>query len=388
MCHKPSSPFRLASLLLLCALVVSLQAVPSLRAYAGDPIQILSQSAEGALSKSIKFMATVKSLAGQIVAANLVAGMPGHSTYTFKANPKAPAAQVNLQFTWNISRDDDPPWQLILYHWEIRDSAGNRLVTPQTTGEIVDKSHAWQKLTDNKVSVYFYDQTDGFGSALLKATQRAYNQVRSATQHTPQYEIRVVIYNNQEDFCAYHVANGCLQWSGGETYYGITVQYVDEERDPTNIGLFEQVLPHELAHAFLNEWLGTRIREIPSWFDEGQAVNNQIDGIDYYLARAMAMANSGRLWRIRELGNPSELDPNDDARVYDWYAEATSLVAYLFRKWGTASLGKIVNEMLDGSSFAAAFEDVTGLNLDQYEVKWRLWLGAAELPTATPTPPM
>src|SRR5262249_23540059 len=204
--------------------------------------------------------------------------------------------------------------------------------------------------------------------------------------HIPQYEIRVVIYENQDDFCTYHKAQGCLQWVGGETDAGITVQYLDVDYDPDNRDMFNQTIPHELAHAFLHEWLGANSIAMPHWFDEGQAVNNQIEGLNYYLKRAVDMAKNGRLIRVRQMGLPDLINPNDTDKIYDWYAEAASLVSYLFQRWGQDSLGKIVSDLTKGKMFEVALKNVTGLSLDDYEVQWKTWLGQAPTPTPSATP--
>lgn len=372
---------RLTRIVLLAVLFSFMAAFPSFQAYADDPIQVVSQSAVGVLGKSITFSIRVKSLKGNVVAGRLYVNFPGLHTDTHDVAPKSAGSEVDIQYTWDISRYDSPPWQIAIYHWEITNSSGQKLTTPQASGEITDDSHDWIKLTDGKVSVYYYDQPKSFGKALLKATQTGYSRVAKSTGHIPQYEIRVVIYANQDDFCEYHRTQGCLQWVGGETDAGITIQYLTPDYDSANRYLFNETIPHELAHAFLHEWLGANSIAMTQWFDEGQAVNNQIEGLDYYLKRAIDMAKNGRLWRVRQMGSTLFINPNDSDRVLDWYAEAASLVAFMFGRWRTTSLGKIVTDLSKGQMFETALKDVTGLTLDQYETQWRAWVGAPALST-------
>lgn len=377
---------RLARLLIVWTFAALCFAVPGNRIRADDPIQIVSQTAGGKLGKTYDFSIVVKSLAGTIDFVYLDTAYPGELSTRYDLSPGNPAPQVTLHYSMDLSAEDRPPWQILLYSWEIADSAGNRITTPEASEEIVDKSRGWRKLTDEKVSVYYYSQSTKFGNLLLQATQVGYKSVARATGHVPQAEIRVVIYNNQKDFCTYHLVNGCLQWVGGETYPGITVQYLDKKWDPSNTALFNQTIPHELAHAFVAEWLGTNISNLPAWFNEGQAMNNEIDGLDPYLNRAVELAKDNQLWRLRAMGNPSTIDPSDNQKIFDWYAQAGSMVSYLFDRWGKATLGQIVGAMLKGKFFAAAFQDATGLTLDQFEAKWRAWVGAPKLVTPTPRP--
>jgi hypothetical protein len=124
---------------------------------------------------------------------------------------------------------------------------------------------------------------------------------------------------------------------------------------------------------------------IPRWFNEGQAMNNELEGLDQTVRQARFLAATDELTRLSVLDR--NLGQDDPRRVSEWYAEAGSLVAFLFERWGDTSLGAIVNQVRDGEPFSRAFEAHTGLTLDEFELAWREWLGATTPPpTLFPTP--
>src|SRR5262245_27797796 len=127
-------------LLLTTALLTLLFAFAPRSVHADDPIQVISQTVLGQLSTSIKFIIRVKSLQGNVVAGRLVSKFPGLHPTPHDVAPDSAGTDVNLHYTWDISKLDNPPWELVLYHWEIINSAGQKIITPQASGEITDAS--------------------------------------------------------------------------------------------------------------------------------------------------------------------------------------------------------------------------------------------------------
>jgi hypothetical protein len=148
------------------------------------------------------------------------------------------------------------------------------------------------------------------------------------------------------------------------------------------------MIPHELAHAFLNLRAGGRTFGIPRWFNEGQAVNAEIGGVARELARARELAQLGQLERLPLLDAQTTITADQFGLVSDWYATSASLVYFLYEEFGTSVLGKIVDGMVEDEErrFEEAFEAATGWTLDEFEIAWRAWLGVtAPPPTLVPT---
>jgi hypothetical protein len=116
-------------------------------------------------------------------------------------------------------------------------------------------------------------------------------------------------------------------------------------------------------------------------------VNNQLVGIDDNVERARRLAKANKLRRINAMGLLTQIPPDNLDMIADWYAQSTSMVYYLYKQWGTESLGKLINHLIYGDTFNNAWKKVTGLTLDEFEVRWRKWVGATgPMPTLRPTP--
>jgi hypothetical protein len=373
---------RHRALTLLIAVIFAIVAVdvsPAWRVTAAkNPITVISQSAKSVFGKSLTFAIKAKSSAGNIISVRLLRRFLSQSSaHTELLTNFKPAAQVSLQYVWQTGTETIPPWQVVRYQWELADSAGNIYKTPVATAEFADQTFPWKRRANRKVAVFYYGHDDSFGEALFAAAQLGYDDVLKATGHTPEYGMRVVIYNDQAAFCSFYVRQECKDWVGGQTYAGITVQWLNQAADPDHRYLFNQLIPHELAHAFLWEWVKNNRNTIPSWFDEGQAMNNQREGLGPFLERARALGKANRLIPLSSLGSTRDLLTANIEQVKDWYAQAASLVTFLYVYWDRKSLGKIVSKVNAGKDFYTALKEVTGLTLSQFEAKWLQWVNAS-----------
>lgn len=373
--------------LALLFLVVALQALTISPAQADGgargPVTLVAHSTESRFREVFIFRARARSTAGDIVRVRLIWQSRGTSgNLAEPITDFTPGPEVELEYRWPTRFRTTPPWQIFNYRWEITDAAGNVFRSEPYRAEMVDDTRDWQRLSDGRVAVYWYGQPDQFGKALLAIAQEGYTHVQDATGFTPEDEIRIIMYSNQDDFCSFYAHGACLPWYAGVTFGSLTVQWLmpDDERF-----VMRQVVPHELAHAFLHDWMNGQMFSIPRWFNEGQAMNNELEGLDDSISQARLLALTGDLTRLAVLDRNLGMD--DPRRVSEWYAEAGSLVAFLFERWGDSSLGAIVNRIRDGKSFNQALEAHTGLTPDEFELAWREWLGASSPPpTLFPTP--
>lgn len=370
---------------------------------ADEPITVIEQSVESRYRDSFIFRITARSEVGNIIAARIIWRVRSFSAnLAYRVEVKAPAEQVDLEYVWEMRFETMPPWQVIFYRWELIDDQGNRYRTPEVQAEISDSTRAWQTLSDGKVAVYWYDREAAFGEALLDVARRGFDHTAQATGFTPEDELRVVVYNTQDDFCTIY-GMFCQSWIGGVAIGSITLGWLDENRAASIANcdaacqaevaaerrrwFFNQLIPHELAHAFLNYWMGSRTSAIPIWFNEGQAVNNELEGVPEEIDRVRLLARTGQLERLAVMDARTIIGRNDLPRVRDWYAQAASLVAFLYERWGVESLGAIIRLVNEGKPFETAMETVTKLSMTDYEIAWRNWLGLREIPpTFAPTP--
>jgi hypothetical protein len=112
------------------------------------------------------------------------------------------------------------------------------------------------------------------------------------------------------------------------------------------------VLAHELMHSELHHRVGAwqRMVQIPTWFDEGLAM--QVDHRSRYDLSPQAAQTADA---VRSLSTMSAFSRGDEPTVVYHYAAAKATVAALLAKADPASLYARLARMREGASFDLAF---------------------------------
>ena len=347
-------------------------------------LQVISMSATSRFPDHLTFTIQVRSDAGDIVDAALFYQV-GWDDAEGVGQPKpfTPAAEVTLTHVWDTSGATVPPFIEVTYYWRIVDSAGNTHTTSPVRTEYSDYTHDWQSLGNEHVIVYWYDRSDDFGAALFEAAAEGYDHVASITGITTERPARVVVYNNQRDFCAFYAPRSCQDWVGGQTFSGLTAQW-GTDRD----WFTYDVVPHELAHVFYNEVFNDTWVRVPTWFNEGIAVYNErhdhADDMDLVLDAAAA----DELIPLRHMGTQASGQAHGD--VGFWYSEAYSLVAFIADVYGEQKLGEVILTLADNHPMEDTLQQVLDTDLIEFEMGWREWLGypVASIPTPVTLAPV
>ena len=376
---RPAPVARITFALVVVALLVT----PASAAPRPD-LDVISASLTSNFPDDLTFTIQVRSDTGDIEDAALFyqvgwseaegVGMP---------EPFTPAAEVTLTHVWDTSGDTVPPFVEITYYWRIVDSAGNTYTTSPVRAEYVDETHDWQSLGNEHVIVYWYDQPDEFGEALFEAAVDGYEHVTAITGATTERTARVVIYNEQRHFCTFYAPNSCQEWIGGQTFSGLTVQW------GTNLEWFTyDIIPHELAHVFYSEVFSDTWVRIPTWFNEGIAVyNERHDHVeDMNIVHAAAAADE--LIPLRHMA--TQASGQAHGGVHLWYSQAYSLVAFIADVHGEQKLGEVITALADNHSMEESLQQVLDMDLVEFEMGWREWLGypVDSLPTPMTLPTM
>jgi hypothetical protein len=367
--------------------VLLLVFLPLTNPVAGAPlpnIQVVSHSVKSRFPDELTFTIVVRSDVGDIADAALFYQVGwGGAERVGRPDPFTPAAEVTLTHVWKTSGETVPPFVEVTYYWRIVDSAGNAFATAPMRTEYADHTHDWQSQGNERVIVYWYDQPADFGAALLKAAAEGYDHVASVTGITTERPARVVIYNNRRDFCAFYAPRSCQDWVGGQTFDGITVQ-LGTDRD----WLTYEVVPHELAHVFYNEIFRDTWVRVPTWFNEGIAVYNERTDHSREMNLVTEAAGEGELIALRHMGTQASGLAHGDISL--WYAEAYSLVAFIVDVYGEQKLGEVILTLADNHPMEETLQQVLGIDLIEFEMAWREWLGypVDVIPTPLTMPPM
>ena len=177
----------------------------------------------------------------------------------------------------------------------------------------------------------------------------------------------IFLYSNNEEYLK---ETKRPAWSGGSvqikkkiinTFYG--------KKD-----FFDTVLPHELSHIVLREFIRRRTRT-PLWFDEGVACANELDSPRKYLMVAKKMVANNVAMTVPEMEritNPKEL-----IIPSVFYAMSASLVIFLLENYKKKRFVRFCKELKEKNNFYKAMNKIYGIkNAEKMNAKFVAFLNS------------
>ena len=161
----------------------------------------------------------------------------------------------------------------------------------------------------------------------------------------------IFLYSTKEEYLA---NTQRPKWSGGsvqvkkkiiDTFYG--------KKD-----FFDTVLPHELSHIILREFIRTRTRT-PLWFDEGVACVNEKDSPRKYLLAAKKMLDSNVAMTVPEMEKITSPDELIIPSVF--YATSASLMIFLLEDYKKLKFVQFCKDLKEKNNFYKSMNRIYGI---------------------------
>ncbi|MBA7610292.1 hypothetical protein ES703_17499 [subsurface metagenome] len=276
-----------------------------------------------------------------------------------------PRTEVDISWSLEMVRVGGlPPGSSLEYWWEIEDASGRRVETAPARVQFDDTRYSWSSLTEGQVTIYCYQEDEGFVQELMEATQQALARLAEDTGAELEKPAKFYIYANSADL------QGAMiypqEWTGGVAYtrHGIIAIGIA----PTNISWGKRAIAHELAHLVVHQMTLNPYNDLPTWLDEGLAMyaeGEQGEEFADYLERAI---DNDSLISVQSLSSPFSAY-SDIATL--GYAQSYSLVEYLIISYGQVRMLELLNTFSEGSGYDAALEEVYGFDMDTLDSLWR-----------------
>lgn len=158
---------------------------------------------------------------------------------------------------------------------------------------------------------------------------------------------KILIYETKEDYIK---DTNRPQWSGGSVNIDkkeINTYYFAED-------FFDNVLPHELSHIILKEFIGLNTI-VPLWFDEGVACVNEKDSISRYFLYIKVLADREVNMKVSVL---EKMTPKEILLPDMFYGTSASLIVFLLEKYGKEDFVDFCKELKKKTKFYKAMKEV------------------------------
>jgi hypothetical protein len=368
----------LSALLLLAVLFTTTRAQTA--------ITLNNETAVSHFPESLSFAINAASSDGDIQSATLYYRFRGSNNWTRQVVEVEPAGEVALSYDWDTSNVTVVPSSPIYYYWDVADSAGNRQQSEESLVYYDDIRYDWQILEDDYIAVWWHDRPSAFGQRVFDIAQRAFSEQYGLFGVAPEYQIRIIIYNDFDEFAGWH--SYLSEFIGGQAFpgMGITTQLVTAYDSETS--WLNDVVPHEISHLYLYQASYHPLSSVPAWLDEGLAQYNEFDfDGERVLASTQQRILDGELIPLWSLSGSFGYEEEKVRLAYD---EAYSAVTYLVDAYGEEGMTQLLAAYRDGLTDDAAFPQALERTLDEFELDWLAWQGVPleMYPTRTPEPAM
>ncbi len=228
-----------------------------------------------------------------------------------------------------------------------------------------------EKFTSHN-SVHFTVKYDGnedpsTWTTVLDVLEEAYREIGQKFNFFPSRPIIVVLHTKNQ----FPSVTGSPSWADGLFDPVLGRIQIPTQGAATDRAWLTRVLRHEFVHALIQEELGATGGTIPTWLNEGLAM--QLAGDPWQELKAVVPGEIG-LIPLTALEGSWESLPPDKASVA--YMEANTATHYLIERFGIPKVHEVLLHLKARQTIAAAMQDRLLLSYDHFQQQWADSLGS------------
>ncbi len=191
--------------------------------------------------------------------------------------------------------------------------------------------------------------------------EEAYREIGQKFGHFPSKPIIVVLHAKS----TFQSATGSPAWADGLFDPVLGRIQVPTQGALTDHAWLTRVLRHEFAHALLHDLQGLGSTAIPTWLNEGLAMQlsgERWAGVDPSRFRDLTVIP---LTALEGAWGGFSADAADAA-----YLEANSAVRYMIERYGQHSVNQLLSQLKARQSLPTAMQSQLSLSYEQFQTRW------------------
>jgi tetratricopeptide (TPR) repeat protein len=223
------------------------------------------------------------------------------------------------------------------------------------------ESHMAAKSSTHFVVRFDGEEDQNTWISVLEILEEAYREIGQKFGHFPSEPIIVVLHAKD----SFQGATGSPAWADGLYDPALGRIQIPTQGATTDRKWLASVLRHEYVHALLHDRLGTSSGALPTWLNEGLAM--QLAG-DAWPELDRAMSGGIKVIPLIYLEGSWGTLPASTSAVA--YLEANSATRYLIERWGMAGVNELLKDLQTKSTMAAALQNKLFVSYEQFNRQW------------------
>lgn len=346
---------------------------------AQDPIEVLGHRIESEFRDHITAYISVRGSA-EITNAEFFYRIAGQQATSKNVAEFEPGNEIETQVSIDQTAIYFPPGAELEYWWKITDADDNVLKTDKELYVHLDNRHPFETLSNERVTLYWYEGDEDFGQALFDQANKGLDQLEENVGVTIEDPVKIFIYGNHDDLMN-AIAVGAQEWTGGQAFteFGVVVMGVS----PFNLSWGLKATTHELTHLIIHQATDNPYGDLPRWLDEGLAVYNEDPSrLDAQFRDSFeAAANADALMTLQTL---SSTFPADSQEANLAYGESGAVVKFIIDTYGSDAMSRLLDIFSEGALYDKALEEALGVDTRGLDNAWRDSLGLPPLSVIEP----
>lgn len=234
---------------------------------------------------------------------------------------------------------------------------------------VTEKIHRTEKVEEklaSRSSVHFIVKFDGnedqaTWTTVLDILEDAYRDIGQKFNYFPEKPITVTLLSK----IGFQDSTGSPAWADGLFDPVLGRIQIPTQGALTDREWLTRVLRHEFVHALLHYQVGPNGGSIPTWLNEGLAM--QLSG-DSWQELNRALENDVQMVPLTALeGSWEQLSPHAAMVAY---VEASSATHYLLERFGMHKMHEVLGHLKARQTIAMAMQDKLLLSYDRFQQQW------------------
>lgn len=224
----------------------------------------------------------------------------------------------------------------------------------------------WEKIESLHFDIYYPNHNKEFGKLAVLIAEEAYYHIKKDFQQPVMNRIPIILYKSHDDFEATNVIGSILgEGIGGFTETAHNKVVVPFDGDYKK---FEEILTHELTHAYVNEVNNSRsklltLNMLPFWFQEGLPEFEAVHGESVY--NNMFVIDLLLNDKIRNLGMIGG---------YYAYRLGESFLMFIEEVYGREKIIELFYSIRFNKKIDTAFKKIFDEDFEQVQLRWKNFL--------------
>ena len=225
----------------------------------------------------------------------------------------------------------------------------------------------WEKMESLHFDIYYPSHNKEFGKLAVLIAEEAYYHIKEDFQQPVMHRIPIILYKSHDDFEATNVIGALL----GEGVGGFTETAHNKVAVPFDgdYKKMEEVLTHELTHAYVNEVNNKRskmlavLNNMPFWFQEGLPEFEAVHGESVYNNMfVIDLLLNDRMVNLEMVGG------------YYAYRLGESFLVFIEEEFGRDKVMELFYTIRFNKNTETSFKKVFGEEFEEIQMRWKNFL--------------